>query len=255
MLKQITGCKMIIAETLLLRSALWTESDALATHGGHREQANRWADQEAKERELSDLETGFPQFIGFNPAQGGASPTPKIHLDYSPAGARMHIRDYHPRLRAATAEIIHAEDALLAGGKSLPEYYRESSGPRWALFSIWRPLKTVRRDPLALGDRHTFGAADYVPVKVKTPCLGQPGVMETRAVEAYVARYSKGHKWFWIDEQRPEEVLVIGLFDSHAEREGGKTAGGTLHSSVDLLGTEGEEARESLELRCICIWD
>ncbi|KAH8893078.1 GA4 desaturase [Thozetella sp. PMI_491] len=255
MMKQVTGCKTVITEGLLLRSATWTESDALATHGGHGDQ-NRSADEEEKpqEKELSDLETGFPQFIGFNATQGGASPAPKIHLDYAPDGARKHIRYYHPELAAAAADIIRSEDCILAAGKSLKECYHDSDGPRWALFSIWRPIKSVKRDPLALGDQRTFRGDDYVPVTVRTPYLGRPGVTETHDAESYLARYSEGHKWHWVAGQQPEEVLVIGLFDSHAEKDGGKASGGTLHSSVDLPGTEDEEARESIELRCLCIW-
>ncbi|KAJ9145432.1 GA4 desaturase [Pleurostoma richardsiae] len=249
MLKQITGCKTVVTEALLLRSALWSPSDALATHAGHGAEP-----AETPAETVSDLETGFPQFIGFDAVKGGASPAPKVHLDYAPAGARSHLRMYHPDLSAAAADIIRVEDSLLASGRSPKEDYGGSGGPRWALFSVWRPLKTVRRDPLALGDQRTFKSEDYVPVNIKTPCLGLPGVTETFECESFVGRYSEGQEWFWVDEQTPDEVLVIGLFDSDVEKEGGTAAGGTLHSSVELPGTEEEQARESLELRCLCVW-
>ena len=253
MLKQITGCKTVITEGLLMRSQLWSESDALATHGGHGQAEEKSAVQIAKEKELSELETGFPQFIGFNPVHGGASPAPKIHLDYAPIGARTHIRMYHPKLAEATKEIIAAEDILQAEGKDLKLEYANSDGPRWALFSIWRPLKPVKRDPLALGDTRTFPGADYIPVNVRTPNLGE-GREGTHEAESYLARYSEGHKWFWIEDMKPEEVLVIGLWDSSREKDGGCSSGGTLHSSVELDGKENEEVRESLELRCLAIW-
>ncbi|KAI0123975.1 hypothetical protein BJ170DRAFT_637762 [Xylariales sp. AK1849] len=253
MLKQVIGCKSVLTEACLLRSTVWTESDALATHGGHVNGIDT-ADETARANEISELEVGFPQFIGFNPLQGGVSPAPKVHLDYAPNGARAHIRNYHPELTKAAADIIRTEDSLTAADRSLKDNYQNSGGPRWALFSVWRPLQAVKRDPLALGDQRTFDAEHYIPVKVKTPCLGRSGVSETHDAEGYPARYSEGHKWYWIDEQKPEEVLIIRLFDSDAEKEGGKASGGTLHSSVDLPGTEGEEARESLELRCLCVW-
>lgn len=275
MLRQLTGCRAVFAETLLLRTVTWSESDALATHAGHgdqlqqRESGPEQSQQQqqptepAKPLEQPDFEKGFPQFIGFDSATGagaggggggGVSPAPKIHLDYSPRGMRVHIRHYHPELRAAAKEIIAAEDAavLSTSGKKLSENY---DGPRWATYSVWRPLKPVKRDPLALGDGRTFREADYVPINIKTPCLGLPdGKMETHDAEGYLARWSEGHEWYWIRDQKPEEVLVIGFFDSVAESENEKTAGGTLHSSVNLPGTEGEEARESLEMRCLCVW-
>lgn len=61
MIKLLTGCKTVITEALLLRSALWSPTYALASHG------NATAD-------YSELDTGFPQFIGLNAITGGGSP-------------------------------------------------------------------------------------------------------------------------------------------------------------------------------------
>lgn len=251
MVKQITGAKTVITEALLLRSAVWSEADALATHAGHGDQKEAAAREKSQEEQ--DLELGFPQFIGFTPGIGGASPAPKVHLDYAPNGARTHLRKYHPTMTEVAKDIISAEEQLLAEGKSLRDEYAASKlGPRWALYSIWRPLKRVRRDPLALGDARTFLESDYVPVIVKTPNLG---VSETAThdTESYLAHWSEGQKWYFISQQEPEEALVIGLFDSDRDKDT-VAAGGTLHSSVDLPGTENEEARESLELRCLAVW-
>jgi hypothetical protein len=256
MVKQITGAKTVITESLLLRSEVWSETDALAAHAGHGEKAESEAEAQSKEQtpQETELELGFPQFIGFSPTTGGASPAPKVHLDYAPNGARTHIRKFHPTMASVAESVIKAEDQLISQGKSLRESYASSGlGPRWALFSIWRPLKLVTRDPLALGDARTFLESDYVPVIVKTPNLGIPGEISTHDTESYLAHWSKGQKWYFISHQEPEEVLVIGLFDSERDKET-VAAGGTLHSSVDLPGTEGEEPRESLELRCLAIW-
>ena len=258
MVKRVTGAKTVITEALILRSEIWSEADGLATHAGHGDQKDGMQNPApAKTKEEEDLEMGFPQFIGFSPGKGGVSPAPKVHLDFAPNGARLHLRKYHPTLTAGSEAIIEAEEKLLAEGKSLRDEYALSGlGPRWALYSIWRPLKRVRRDPLALGDARTFQQADYVPVVVKTPNLGVvngDGPGGTHDAESYLARWSSGQKWYFISQQEPEEVLVIGLFDSERDSET-VAAGGTLHSSVDLEGTEDEEARESVELRCLAIW-
>ncbi|KAK5203971.1 hypothetical protein LTR20_002339 [Exophiala xenobiotica] len=254
MVKQITGATTVLTEALLLRSAVWSEQDALATHAGHGEEDGTTQSSASlpaeKTQEETDLELGFPQFIGFSAQHGGASPAPKVHLDYAPNGAREHIRYFHPTMAAASSKIIEAEEKLTSKGQSLRESYASSGlGPRWALFSIWRPLKRVLRDPLALGDARTFLQEDYVPVMIKTPHLGiSPGHTSTFDTESYLAHWSEGQKWYFVSNQEPEEVLVIGLFDSERDKET-VAAGGTLHSSVDLPGTENEEARESLELR------
>ncbi|KAI0116560.1 hypothetical protein F4776DRAFT_656243 [Hypoxylon sp. NC0597] len=240
MMKQITGCKTVITEFLLLRTAIWTPTDSLATHG-----------EDAAE--ASELETGFPQFIGFNPKHGGASPASKIHLDFSPNGSRTHIRKFHPDMAKVASDIIRHEDSLLAAGKNLKESYKGSGGPRWALYSIWRPLKTVKRDPLAVIGNGSFTEEDCVPVKVQFPNMGT-GTNETHLCESLLATYSEDHKWYWIDKQTPQEVLVLRFFDSDAEGDGRVAAGGTFHSSVELPGMENEAPRESLEIRCLCIW-
>lgn len=257
MVKKITGAKTVITESLLIRSAIWSETDALASHAGHGKVDSNESiavSERAPTPEENELELGFPQFIGFSAASGGASPAPKVHLDYAPNGARTHIRRFHPKMAEFAKEVINAEDKLVAEGKSLREDYASSNaGPRWALYSIWRPLKPVTRDPLALGDARTFLETDYVPVMIKVPNLGVPGNTSTHDTESYLAHWSEGQKWYFISGQKPEEVLVIGLFDSHRDKET-VAAGGTLHSSVDLPGTEAEPARESLELRCLAIW-
>ncbi|KAI1211997.1 GA4 desaturase [Annulohypoxylon truncatum] len=239
MMKQITGCKTVITESFLLRTSTWTEKDSLATHGEEVDEA-------------SELETGFPQFIGFNPKYGGASPASKIHLDFSPNGARTHIRKFHPDLAKSATDIIQHEDSLLKDGKDLKESYKDCGGPRWALYSIWRPLKIVDRDPLAVIGQGSFSKEDCVPVDIYFPCLGM-GTNERHLSESLVIRYSENHKWHWIDKQTPEEVLILRFFDSDAE--GGFVAGGgSFHSSLELPGTENEAPRESLEIRCLCIW-
>ena len=53
--------------------------------------------------------------------------------------------------------------------------------------------------------------------------------------------------------KKPDEVLIIQLFDSEAEMNGLGVAGGVMHSSVHE-GAEMEEARESVEVRCTVIW-
>ncbi|KAI2464823.1 GA4 desaturase [Annulohypoxylon bovei var. microspora] len=240
MMKQITGCKTVITESFLLRTSTWTEKDSLATHG-------------EDVAEASELETGFPQFIGFNPKHGGASPASKIHLDFSPKGARTHIRKFHPGLAKAAADIINHEDSLIEDDKDLKESYKDCGGPRWALYSIWRPLKTVDRDPLAVIGQGSFSKEDCVPVDVYFPCLGT-GTEQKHLSESLVVRYSDNHKWHWIDKQTPEEVLILRFFDSDAEGNGFVAGGGSFHSSVELPGTENEAARESLEIRVLCIW-
>ena len=232
LLLDVTGGKTVFTDSVVMRNNIHTEIDGLAR-------------EESKE-EVSE----FPKFVGTKVGSGG-SPAPKVHLDYAPNGARAHIRKYHARVAELSSEIIEAEDRLLAKGISLAELKDHYNGPRWAMFSVWRPLKTVKRDPLALSDCRTFPKEDYVDYKVSFPSAGGE---ESHKEEVFLACGSEGHAWHWISNQRPDEVLIIQLFDSEAEKNGLGVAGGVMHSSVHIDGTGKEEARESVEVRCTVIW-
>jgi hypothetical protein len=266
MLKQITGAKAILTTTLLLRSSTKSGQDALSANTGHGQiNSTKEAQPEATKKAQTPIsppqqgtalpKLDFPQIIGFSPIFGGIPPAPKVHLDFAPVGARTHIRLFHPIVTAAYAPIIAAEDRLLAANLPLDTHYSSSPGaPRWAIYSVWRPLKPIKRDPLALGDVRSFAEEDYVTIDVPAPTMGlEGGRKETHIMKACVSRWREGHRWCYVSEQKPDEVLVIGLWDS--DREGYSVgAGGAMHSSVEIEGREGEEPRESLELRCLAMW-
>lgn len=237
LVKSLTGAKTVFTDSLVMRTNLHTEVDGLA--------------RDETEEEMLE----FPKMVGTKTGSRG-SPAPKVHLDYSPEGARTHLRKYHPNTRELAKEVVEAEDRLIARGVKPEEMEDKYDGPRWAMFSIWRPLKTVRRDPLALSDCRSFPVEDYVEFSVMFPT----GVKEEGDAEeghrenVFLAYGSDSHDWHWISKQEPDEVFVIQLFDSDAEKEGRGVAGGVMHSSVTIEGTEEEEARESVEVRCIAIW-
>ena len=244
---QVTGGKTIFTDQLVMRNNFHTEVDGLARS----EDKNLNSDSESPEEDMEILD--FPKMIGVR-AGAGASPAPKVHLDFAPNGARTHLRKYHSRITKLAASIIEAEDKLLASGISPSDLPSQYDGPRWAMFSVWRPLKPVRRDPIALSDCRTFPKEDYIPLNVLFPSGGEGKTSGTHTEQSFLAYGSEKHEWHWISNQQPDEVLIIQLFDSEAEKNGLGVAGGVMHSSVDIEGTEGEEPRESLETRCTVIW-
>ncbi|MCJ1282142.1 hypothetical protein MMC26_001465 [Xylographa opegraphella] len=262
MLKRITGAKTVITEVLLMRGTPKRIAEAPApppeqpskeTPG--ETSANSATQPPAHLRDQTIFKLHFPNVIGFSPVFGGVPPAGKTHLDFTPTGARTHIRLFHPTLTAACAPVIAAEDRLHAAGLPLATHYASTpDAPRWAIYSVWRPLKPVKRDPLAFGDVRSFTKDDYVRIEVPAPTISGDGENKgMHIMDAYVCKGSDAHRWCYVSEQAPDEVLVLGLWDS--DREGDSVAaGGAMHSSVELPGREGEEPRESLELRCVAIW-
>ena len=180
-----------------MRTALHTEVDTLASS----EDDTGGSGKDAKAL------TDYPKMIGTK-AGGGASPAPKVHLDFAPDGARKHLRKYHQETARRAASIIEAENNILASGISAFELKQHYDGPRWAMFSVWRPLKPVKRDPLALSEVSVFPTEDYVPFNVLFPTGEglEDEDSKTHTEAGYLAYGSDKHRWHWISNQQADEV-------------------------------------------------
>ncbi|KAK8130250.1 hypothetical protein PG999_002630 [Apiospora kogelbergensis] len=121
-----------------------------------------------------------------------AKPSRTPHCDYTPLGARRAIRSWRPDIRAAAerAGVLAAEDRICAG---LP-----GSG-------------TV--DAEAPGSSATIEA------------VGVAGADAQKAVPA--TPKDAGPQWYYLGEQKPDEVIVLKFFDS--------ASWGVPHASIEGL--------------------
>jgi hypothetical protein len=140
-------------------------------------------------------------------------------------------------------DIIEAEDEAAASGA-------EYNGRRYAFYSVWRPLKMVTKDPLAVCDPNTIDRErdlGYQPLK--RPSLKGDYIAGVASVSGARAQ---SQKWYWIKEQKEDEVMFLQFFDNYAEKEGRPI--GVPHGSPELLNIKGGETRESVETRVIALW-
>ncbi|XXG93994.1 hypothetical protein Hte_000245 [Hypoxylon texense] len=192
-----------------------------------------------------------PNLDGFDPGNprpttgaGSLGPFFIAHSDYTPGAVRAHLRAVRPDWFAATGtadpgttsladqelffrlrgEIIAAEDR--AAGLQQPGIVGQGdgkggtlwnwdgkgyAGPRYAMFSIWRPWEPVRRDPLAV---LVGGAAEgdgflYVPL----PRLyrNRPGCASEYANENALVRPptpERGHVWGYLSVSRSSFTIA-----------------------------------------------
>lgn len=154
--------------------------------------------------------------------------------------------------------IAHGEQAFAeAGSEALVAYNNNLSGdiksnqPRVAAYSVWRPLKTVKRDPLAVAAWKSISPNDMV--KATYQAKGKDGeyTMESWALKP--SNDASKHQWYWLPEQKPEEVLIFKFSDTASVNDQ-DIAAWTAHGSPKVLGTEDEEARESVEARVLAFW-
>ncbi|KAM0487349.1 hypothetical protein ACHAP7_001861 [Fusarium lateritium] len=284
----LTGCKKAVVSAAVVRNQLYSEGDAPS--GTQTEEDGPTSNEENKPQL-------FPPIFG-NSVKDGVCPAPKVHLDCTPKGARSHIRQYHSEVTSAAKKVIEAENSLLKSGvqwDDLKDHYLSGDEiPRFAHFSIWRPLRTVHRDPLALASAASFPASDYVPSDQREPKDNRipthlsriidpnnPSINDssenkeadeaTYLTEGYLAyapqdKEQRSHDWHFISQQEPSDVLVIQLFDNEMEAQTraplgeGKGlselgVGGAVHSAFELVGQdETDEARESIEVRVAAFW-
>lgn len=144
-------------------------------------------------------------------------PARRVHIDQMPKGAEQFVRMVLP------SEM--ADEVTLSS--------------RWMIINAWCPIKTIRKDPLAVTDASSVPDSDLVPLK-----RVMPNGMEA---ENYVVKAGDNgkHKWFYLHEQRPDEVVAFKIFDSDPSCPTRRTP----HSSFIYPGTENMPTRESIEVR------
>lgn len=121
----------------------------------------------------------------------------------------------------------------------------------WRSYNLWRPLKTVKRDALAVLDTNTFPREELVSASFDR---GDGHVVSMdwlmSGLEANEPDKNLTHKWYYMSRQAPDEVVAFKIYDSDLT----STNNGTPHTAVHIPGTEDEETRMSIELRCFAIF-
>lgn len=250
-----------------------------------------WSSQKQSTYKYKASDDTRPTHLG---SSDNLKPARGAHIDYSSLGARRSIRRWRPDIYAAAIEagIIDAEDKICASiqinaqdkesNDIIDQKYNADGklGPRYAAYSVWRPLRMATRDPLAMTPRWSFpegGDLQLVPYELRvlaSPAMSGDSLCELQAVSvtqevakayresstvnngvstSYPMNISEGPQWYYIPEQQPDEVIVLKFFDS-ASLGGGVEAAGAPHASPDIGDAGYGGPRWSIEVRCIAIW-
>ncbi|KAG5755673.1 hypothetical protein H9Q70_001741 [Fusarium xylarioides] len=140
-------------------------------------------------------------------------PSNFVHVDVSPAGAEARIRFNYPEV---------ADDILRR---------------RHMLLSLWRPLFSPLQDyPLALCDARSVNDNDLIESDYIYPNF---------VSESFLLNHSPEHKWFYLSDQRKDELLMITNYDSAFKTR-------TPHTGFELTDSkENTRARESIEVKVV----
>lgn len=142
--------------------------------------------------------------------------------------------------------IIDAEDAQARGEDVIV--------PRYAAYSVWRAVKPVRQDPIAVCDYRSLDKEDLNSAEYRA--LSEQNPDKEYTMDYWTVAPPKDPKqpqWYWVPGQQTDEVLIIKFADSAAEIDP-SIARCCPHGAAVIPGTAEEEPRLSIEARVIAFW-
>lgn len=181
------------------------------------------------------------------------APVQLVHVDQTPKAAEVRVRRHLPS--------DEAED-LLKG--------------RYQIINVWRPIQNPASDfPLAVIDWRSSDVSDFVKVdllypdetadaaageeRAQKPDSGDSTEGYTVKGETYSIAPNEKHRFYYMKDMTPEEVMFIKCFDSRSSlMTEGKTdiAHGAAHTAfVDPQTPEDAPPRQSIEVRCLVFYE
>jgi hypothetical protein len=195
----------------------------------------------------------FDHTIRVRDPTAARQPVQSVHVDQTPAAAEARVRRHA------------GEDAddLLKG--------------RYQLINVWRPLEHAASDfPLGVIDWRSASKDDLVKVdllypnrepdfdgddrgKERLPSANSLASTEGYHVagETFQVLPRDGHRFYYVKDMSPDQVMFIKCFDSESEDVGGRkgVAGFTPHTAFSDPNTPADaKPRQSIEVRCLVFY-
>jgi hypothetical protein len=126
---------------------------------------------------------------------------------------------------------------------------------RYSIINVWRSIDkehVVSSFPLACCDTRTVRKDDLRTLQIH---------YSDRIGENYLVTHEDRHKWMYFPSMNFEEALLIKQWDSHGGIANGKisddgsTSTFAIHSAFQTPLTSDGRPRQSIEVRCLCVWE
>ncbi|KAN0064713.1 hypothetical protein ACQY0O_002364 [Thecaphora frezii] len=154
-----------------------------------------------------------------------------------------HMSYLSARGPAMSAHVDQTPDSAMARlYRHLPDEAAELAKSRVRVINVWKPLENaVYHSPLAV--------CDWQTVQPERDLVYTTRYYPTFSGSAYNVRHSDGHRWYYRSEQRPDECLLIKIFDSKPG-----AARSTPHSAFEIADVDATRPhRQSIEVRCLVL--
>ena len=116
----------------------------------------------------------------------------------------------------------------------------------WAIINVWRPVKQVTREALAVCDSRSVDENDLHEVTSIIPQSAGVG----KGFGVFYGKANPAHKWYYVSNMKPEEVLMIKCFDSKKDGRARRCIHTAFQSEYDY-----GDARQSIDFRCLVFWE
>ena len=168
---------------------------------------------------------------------------PKVFIfDHTIRRQASDKRSTDPEPPRGPVQRVHIDQSYKAGPQRVQHHFPDEAHHllkgRYQIINLWRPIKTIHKDPLGVADATSVPEEDLLPVQLVYP---------DRVGETFTVRPNPGHRWFYLKEQTPSEAMLIKCFDSKVDGRARRAP----HSAFIDPATEAESPRESIEVRAL----
>ncbi|KAK5111848.1 hypothetical protein LTR85_011746 [Meristemomyces frigidus] len=182
-----------------------------------------------------------------------------IHIDFSNDGAVEILKD---NFDAELGEkLAKTRWSVRRSSNTVPCETYAVSPLVLKIINVWRPIKPISKDPLGLCDARTARDGDLMPVVSDlmpvVSTLPPKGTGQYASVsggdrfELYYKRYHPDEKRYYADKMQPHEIILIKCFDSLKDGRATRCP----HSAFTNPDTEGDNTRESIEVRSLVFFE
>jgi hypothetical protein len=202
---------------------------------------------------VAHQETAVADFYDENEVHAVYYPEVERLVMQSTGAVKVHVFDHNVRCRPMAkrrengaqepVKVAHNDYTLKSGPQRvrdlLPGEAEALLRNRFAVINVWRPISgPVQESPLAVCDAQSMVQDDFVKHVLR---------YRDRDGEVYSVAYNPNHRWYYIPNQKKEEVLLLKCYDSDEHR-----SRFTAHSAFeDPTSPHDAAPRESIEVRTL----
>ena len=141
---------------------------------------------------------------------------------------------------------MHIDQSYAAARSRVPHHLPEEAEKllkvRHQIINVWRPIKKILKDPLAVADANSVPESDLIPVALIYP---------DRKGETLTVRASEKHEWYYLYGQDVDEVTLIKCYDSKLDGRARRVP----HTAFENPEHSNDYSRESIEVRTLVFYE